>query len=622
MPLADAVIYLAAAVLSVPIARQLGLGSVLGYLIAGVVIGPGVLGLVGEAQSVRHVAEFGVVMMLFLVGLELRPARLWSLKGTVFGLGGAQVLGCAAALGLGLLAWGVPWPAAVFGGLAGAMSSTAIVLQALAEKGLLRTRAGEVSFSVLLFQDLAVIPIMALLPLLAGGAGAEASAHPSALAGLPGWVQALATLAAVAAIGIGGRLLTRPAFRFIARTRLREIFTAFALLLVLATALLMSAVGLSAALGTFLAGVVLADSEFRHELESDIEPFKGLLLGLFFLSVGAGIDLHLLTDQVATVAALVGAIVGIKIVVLGAVLRAMRLTGRDALLSALALSQVGEFAFVLIGLAGQAGLFDARLGGLMTLAVALSMVTTPLLLLAFDHFATDKEQERPQGELPSIPAGGRVILAGFGRVGQIGGRLLMARGVNVTVLEHDADQLESLRPFGFSLHYGDARRADLLASAGAAEADLLMVATDDKETTLTIVETARRHFPGLKIAARAFDRVHAYALEDAGANLVVRETFAGALDLGVGALRLLGVPAYEARRAGHLFARHDQEIYDSLRTMTGDSASWGLAFRAKREHLERILKQEAGEHDTLGDDGWETATAAQPCVPPGKGGDA
>ncbi|WP_157879230.1 cation:proton antiporter [Pararhodospirillum photometricum] len=408
----------------------------------------------------------------------------------------------------------------------------------------------------------------------------------------------------------GGRLLTRPAFRFIARSRLREIFTASALLLVLATALLMSAVGLSAALGTFLAGVVLADSEFRHELESDLEPFKGLLLGLFFISVGAGINLPLLAEEPGTIALLVLGVVALKALVLAGVLRALRLAGRDCVLSALALSQVGEFAFVLIGLASVSGLFSAEVSGLITLTVALSMVTTPLLLLAFERLARVKAVSSPEAP-PEIPAGGRVILAGFGRVGQIAGRLLMARGLAVTVLEHDADQLAALRRFGFTLHYGDARRPDLLAVAGAAEADVLVVATDDRETSETIVATARRHFPALKIAARAFDRVHAYALEDAGADLVVRETFAGALDLGVGALTLLGTPAYEARRAGLVFARHDAEVYHALRTLTEDSASWGLAFRAKREHLERILAREAaGQGDRLGD-GWDQVCSGE-----------
>ncbi|GLS76503.1 potassium transporter [Oharaeibacter diazotrophicus] len=600
---------------SVPIAERLGLGSVLGYLVAGVMVGPAVLGLVSGAEDVMHVAEFGVVMMLFLVGLELQPSKLWAMRGAVFGLGGAQVVATAAAVALAAVAAGLGLAPAFAVGLILAMSSTAMVLQALAEKGLLKSPAGETSFAVLLFQDIAVIPILAVMPLLApGGGGGDhgAGAHADGgtlVDGLPGWAAALLVLAAVGVIVLGGRLVMRPLFMAMARLRMREIFTATALLLVAGTALIMESVGLSPALGAFLAGVVLADSEFRHEIETDIAPFKGLLLGLFFIAVGAGIQIDLILARPLAVAAIVLAVVAIKAAVLYAIARSARLNRSDALLTAIALSQIGEFAFVLIGFASQNRILAGDLAALLTASVALSMLTTPILLILFERFASGAEtaDDRPAD---AIDERNRVIIAGFGRVGQIVGRLLIGRGVPVTVLEHDAEQLEALRRFGFKLYYGDARRHDLLEAAGAAEAALLVVATDDKETTTEIVETARRNFPGLKIVARAYDRPHAYEVEEAGADRVVRETFEGGIEMATESLRVLGVPAFEANRLGRIFRRHDIETMDVLRVVrkTGDRDAYGLAFRQRREMLSSVLTRDVQTVPGTDDSGWDAET--------------
>jgi monovalent cation:proton antiporter-2 (CPA2) family protein len=598
--LVSASTYLAAAVVSVPIASRLGLGSVLGYLIAGVVVGPSVLGLVATGSDVMHVAEFGVVMMLFIVGLELRPSKLWQMRGAVFGLGAGQVaLTAIAVAGVAIALGTAPSPAIAIGFVV-AMSSTAIVLQALAEKGLLRSPAGETSFAVLLFQDIAVIPILAVMPLLAvrQPAGHDATTNHgggSLIEQLPGWAAALAVVGAVVLIVLAGRLVMRPLFRLMAMTRMREVFTATALLLVVGTALLMQSVGLSPALGAFIAGVVLADSEFRHEIETDIDPFKGLLLGLFFISVGAGIQMGTILDRPFVVVGLVLGIVALKASVVYAAVRLSGLAWRDALLTAIALSQIGEFAFVLIAFAGQNGVLDTPTSGLLTACVALSMLTTPLLLIAFDRLVKGPAEDDGR-EPDTIEERGRVIIAGFGRVGQIAGRILLARGIPITVLEHDAEQLETLRRFGFTLYYGDARRHDLLVAAGADEAALLLVATDDRETTSEIVETARRNFPSLRIVARAYDRPHAYALEDIGADRIVRETFAGGIELGVEALKDLGIPAFEAERTGRIFRRHDLEVMELLREVrrNEDIATYGLAFRERREMLARVLQRDAG----------------------------
>ncbi len=607
--LSQAVVYLAAAVIAVPIAKQRGFGSVLGYLVAGVAIGPFGLGLVGaEGEDVMHFAEFGVVMMLFVVGLELQPALLWRMRGPILGLGGLQVsliAAVATAIGTGL---GLPWKAALAIGLTMAMSSTAIVLQTLAEKGLLKTAAGSSVFAVLLFQDVAVIPILALLPLLAplGVPTTEAAASMPAIASLPGWVQTLVVLAAVVAVAVTGHFLVRPVLRIIARTGLREMFTAATLLLVAGIALLMQSVGLSPALGTFLAGVVLANSEFRHELESDIEPFKGLLLGVFFIAVGAAIDFHLVAARPLLSVELVLGLVVVKLVVQLALARAFRLNLDQSLLFAFALAQGGEFAFVLLSFAVRHAVFPEEMAALLAAVVALSMALTPLLMLFVERVVLPRTRvaERPARQTDVIHGDSPVIIAGFGRFGQIIGRLLTANGVRATVLDLDSDQVDVLRRIGMTVFYGDASRLDLIEAAGASKAKLFVVAVDDPEKALEIVDKVKRHYPHLKILARARGRAEAYDLIEAGVTHVYRETFETALRVAVDVLTLLGFRSYQAWRAARTFRAYDEENVRELAALRDDETA---RLNRAREHIrdfERLLS------DAVGDAGGRAPDAA------------
>jgi monovalent cation:proton antiporter-2 (CPA2) family protein len=594
--LTQAFVYLLAAVLSVPIAKRLGLGSVLGYLLAGVAIGPAALGLVGGSSDVMHFAEFGVVVMLFIIGLELRPALLWRLRGPILGVGGAQVLATALVVGLIAMFVGCRWPQSVAIGLIMAMSSTAIVLQSLAEKGVLQTRGGQASFSVLLFQDIAVIPILAVMPLLANAMGARSvgTDHPAPIATLPGWAQTAITLGAVAAIVIGGRYLLRPVFRFIAKTRLREIFTASALALVIGIALLMQFVGLSAALGTFLAGVVLADSEYRHQLEADLEPFKGLLLGLFFITVGAGIDFSLMAAQPGLIALLVASLIFIKFTVLLGLGMAFRFDWSASLLFAFALAQGGEFCFVLLALTEQQGVLTQTMTKPLVSAVALSMATTPLLLLINERFVqpcfAKQKVERPTDEIDEHdnPA----ILAGFGRFGHIVGRLLRANGFGVTVLDNDPDQVELLGRFGMKSFYGDATRLDLLRAAGAERATLFICAIDNDEKAVQLCRLVQQEFPDLKIVARATSRQHAYELMKLGLSHVYRDTFGSALDLSEAALKCLGLPPDQAHRAAKIFRKYDEEGMRELLPHVDDEQTYISIARQHIENLENILRDD------------------------------
>ncbi len=584
----DAFIYLCAAVVAVPIANRLGLGSVLGYLIAGIVIGPG-LGLVGaETRDLQHFAELGVVMMLFLVGLELEPRSLWRMRGRLFGLGGLQVGTTAALIALGALALGLEWRLALAVGLILSLSSTAIVLQSLNEKGLMRTEGGQSSFSVLLFQDIAVIPILALMPLLAipelagsgveltpAGSGADlhdsgdhrGAEHHEAMSlvdGLPGWAHALVVLGAVAAVLLGGHFLSRPLFRFIAESRLREIFTAAALLLVIGIALLMTLVGLSPALGTFLAGVVLADSEFRHELESDIEPFKGLLLGLFFITVGAGIDFGLLFDDLLGIIGLTLAVMLLKGLVLSRLAHAFGLKSGNRWLFTLSLAQAGEFGFVLLSFALQNGVVPEELAKMLSLVIALSMLLTPALFIVYERRIVPRLDRRDGQEPDQIDEHGPVIIAGIGRFGQIINRLLIASGVRTVVLDHEASQIEMLRGVGIKSYYGDATRPDLLRTAGIAEASLLICAIDDRDRAVELVEHVRRSYPQVRILARAFDVSHQYLLQQAGADLAVRELFDASLQVGAEALRHLGIHPFKVRKMAHAFRQHDEQGLEQI----------------------------------------------------------
>ncbi len=609
--LVQALVYLAAGVVAAPVAKRLGLGSVLGYLIAGAVIGPFALGLVGQQADVMRFAEFGVVILLFLIGLEVRPALLWRMRMAIFGLGGAQVLVTAAALAACALALGLDLRTATAVGLILAMSSTAIVLQTLDEKGLRRGPVGQAAFAVLLMQDLAVIPLFALLPLLALNHGQGGSADSvSLVSGAPAWLRALAILAAVTAVGVGGRYLTRPVFRFIAAARLREIFTASALLLVVAVAALMQLVGLSPALGAFLAGVVLAESEFRRELETDIEPFRGLLLGLFFITVGAGLDLGLVAREPWVLLAVVLGIMALKAVVMGLLARAFGTPRRDAAAVGAALAQVGEFAFVLLTFTVASGVVSAPLARFLAAATALSMALTPLVMGAYERLAALKPIRGPaEPETTPFDTGAPdVIVAGFGRFGQVAARLLIANGFNLVVLDSSIEHIELVRRFGRRVHYGDATRLDLLRSAGAEEAKLLIVAIDDRDQAVQMVETVRRAFPDLTILARAWDRRHAYDLLRSGAHQIERETFEGGLSMGGKALRALGLKASIANRAMAVFRQHDHKAFEALAPAWGEEERYILASRDSQQTMERVLMadmaqikadaaEEAGEGD-------------------------
>jgi glutathione-regulated potassium-efflux system protein KefB len=612
----QAFVYLLAAVLSVPFAKRLGLGSVLGYLIAGVVIGPHVLRLVGEESGdVMHVAEFGVVMMLFLVGLELRPNLLWRLRGPILGTGGLQVAATILVIAGVAIAFGLPAGTALAVGMVFAVSSTAIALQSLAEKNLLQSKGGQTSFSVLLFQDIAVIPMLALLPLLVfadSGTVPGAGTHPdhgSSGPGLAPWQHALFVIAVVAAIVLGGRFVIRPVFRFLALTRLSEIFTAAALLLVVAIALAMQTVGLSPALGTFLAGVVLAESEYRHELESDIEPFKGLLLGLFFISVGSSIDLPLIRTQPFLILGLVLGLLLLKFLVLFGIGKITRLENSQNFTFSLALAQGGEFAFVLGSFALQNGVFDQSTANVLVAVVALSMVAAPFLFTLnegliqprFSSHLPDREEDDIQ------ETDAQVILAGFGRFGHIIGRILKNHGVKTTVLDLDADQVELVRKIGVKVYYGDATRAELLRSAGAEKAKLFVIAIDDEDKSLELVETIRRDFPHLKILTRANGRDHAYRLIQKGLSTreIFRETLGSSLDLSIEALRTLGFPAYQVHRAVRWFRRYDEESVAHLAKFASDPDALISAARERVRTIDELFASERHGITMLSDAGWD-----------------
>jgi monovalent cation:proton antiporter-2 (CPA2) family protein len=587
-------VYLLAAVISVPLAKRLGLGSVLGYLLAGIVIGPFGLRLVGSAHGdVMHIAEFGVVMMLFVIGLELRPAVLWKLRGPIVGLGGAQMLGTAGAVAV-LATWlGLRWQMAVAVGFIVAMSSTAIVLQLLSEKDQMRTAGGKSAFAVLLFQDIAVLPILALLPLLATVAPTGGADHAkNAISDLPGWQHALVVVAAIAAVILGGRYLLGPFFRYIAATHLREMFTVTALLLVVAIALLMQRVGLSPALGAFLAGVVLAESKYRHQLETDIEPFKGLLLGLFFISVGAGIDFAVIVDQPATIALLVVAVLALKFIVLLAVSRVSRLEPSQRYLFAFALAQGGEFAFVLCSFATQGGVLVAQMANLLGVTIALTMAAAPLLMMINERFVQPRFRSvLPAREPDEIEERDNpVILAGVGRFGHIVARLLVVNGFGTTVLDNDAEQVETLGRFGIKSFYGDATRLDLLHTAGAARARIFIIAIDNEEKALEVVDLVQENFPKLRILARATSRQHAYELLRKGVTDVYRETFGSAVDLSVHALGMLGLEGERARRTAQIFREHDEaSVREMAQVQDDDDAAYVSLARLHIENLERAL---------------------------------
>ncbi|MCZ6555530.1 MAG: glutathione-regulated potassium-efflux system protein KefC [Candidatus Dadabacteria bacterium] len=610
----QAFVYLSAAVVSVPIAKRLGLGSVLGYLFAGIIIGPFVFKFVGmETETVLHFAEFGVVLMLFLIGLELQPSRLWKLRGPILGLGGLQVGITTMIIFLIGFLLGLGWKISLAIGLILALSSTAIVLQTLNEKGLIKTEAGQSSFSVLLFQDIAVIPMLAILPLLAapiigsiGQSGAQIHHGGFGVEALPGWQQAILVAVVIGTIIVVGRFLVRYVFRFIAETRLREIFTAFALFLVIGIALSMQLVGLSAALGTFLAGVVLADSEYRHELESNIEPFKGLLLGLFFISVGASIDFNLLQQEPYLILGLVVGLIVIKLVILFVLGFVFKMSMSQNFLFSFSLAQGGEFAFVLFSFATQNRVIPESISDTLILVVAVSMALTPVLMIFNEKLLQPRFSnldEKPESD--TIDEKNIVIIAGFGRFGQIVGRLLHANNIGTTVLDYKPSQIDMVRKFGYKVFYGDASRIDLLHSAGASEAKLFILAIDDKEKALEIAETVKKHFPNLEVLARSFDRRHTYELMNLGVRVIQRETFNSALELGTSALRHLGFHGYQAHRAALIFKHHDEKTLVDLHEHWGDEKTFLIQMQERNQDLIDLLSSDEEELEENMDHSWE-----------------
>ena len=607
----DALIYLAAAIVFVPVAKKLGMGSVLGYLIAGITIGPFFLGFIGqEGKDILHFAEFGVVMMLFLIGLELEPATFWRMRNLILGTGIMQ-MGVTTLLCFGVLTIiGFSWQAALACGLALSMSSTAIVMQTLREKGLTKTESGRSSFAVLLFQDISVIPILALLPLLAISGGHPSSgSHTSLIEELPGWAQTLTLLVAANAVVLAGRFIFVPFLRFIARIRLRELFTAAALLIVIGTAYLMILVGLSPALGTFLAGVVLANSEFRHELESDIEPFKGLLLGLFFIAVGASINFKLIIENPLMVAALVCGVIAIKSLVLYGTGKVSRLSFDQNMIFMLGLSQVGEFAFVLFAFIAQLGLLSTRNTDMMMGATAISMTLTPLLLLFNErvidpNFGVKEDPEEKQAD--EIDERHQVIIAGFGHFGSTIGRFLRANGINATILDNDSDRVDLLRKMGFKVFYGDATRVDILKSAGADQAKILIAAIGSPDINYDLVEKTQKLFPHLTIMVRAKSRLDAYELIDSGVKDIYREALDTSVRLGIDALIKLGVRKYTATRAGQNFIKYDELAMRKLAEHRHDQGAYILTAREQIELQEQLLTNDREVNPTLNDHAWDS----------------
>jgi CPA2 family monovalent cation:H+ antiporter-2 len=610
--LATALVFLAAAVTCVPLAKRLGLSSVLGYLLAGILIGPFVLGFVGhEGEDIMHVAEFGVVMMLFLIGLELEPSAIWEMRKSIFGLGLMQLIGTTLALVLVLMfGFEIRWQVALTMSLAFSLSSTAIVMQSLKEKGLSNTVAGKTSFSVLLFQDIAVIPILAMIPLLSANGSADTGQHSGTLIGdAPAWLQALFVGGAVGTVHLAGKFLFVPFLRLISKTHLRELFTATSLLLVVSVAYLMELVGLSPALGAFIAGVVLANSEFKHELESDLEPFKGLLLGLFFMGVGATINFRLIIEETGEIMTLVAVIIAIKFAVLFIIGKIFKLRSDQNLLFAFGMSQVGEFGFVIFSFAGQLDLVDPQTISKLMAVVTITMLITPLLLILNEklidpYFGVKASQEEKESD--EIDQKHKVMIIGFGHFGSTIGRLLRANGVDATILDNDSDRVELLRKMGFKVYYGDATRLELLHAAGAAEATLLIAAIDSPEINNKLIHTVRKHYPNLRIFARARNRYDAYDLMEVGVEKIYRETLYTAVHLGVDVLSALGFRRFSAHRQGQKFIEYDEKALAKLATSRHDPKEYVASVREEIELQEKLLQSDLHTNLTATDHSWDS----------------
>jgi len=614
--------FLVAGVIAVPIATRFGLGSVLGYLLAGIALSPLLSLFRVDVEAIQTFAEFGVVMMLFIVGLELDPSRLWRLRAQLIGLGGLQVTVTAAAVMLAGMSVGLPWSVALAAGLVLALSSTAIVVQTMNEKGLMRSDGGQSAFSVLLFQDIAVIAMLAFIPLLAVPELIDLASttsvdvthgSPSLVAGLKAWQATLATIAAIALVIVGGSRLVGPVFDFIAVTRLRELFTAAALMIVVGIALLMLLVGLSPALGTFIAGVVMANSPYRHELQADIDPFRGLLLGLFFMTVGAGIDFGLLVDNLQVIVAATLALIGLKVAVLLALGRLFGLQGSDRWLLALALAQAGEFGFVLLAFSVGNGVLPIALGDQLLLVVALSMLLTPLLFIVYDRAIAPRFAARQQGDADNIEKACDIIIAGHGRFGGIINRMLRGMGYETTVVDYNAAHLEILRRFGVQAYYGDATRPDMLAAAGIETARLFIIAIDDREQITALTRYVIDNYPHVHVIARAWDRNHTFELWSIGCRDIIRETYDSAIRAGRSALEALGSSHAEAEKLATAFESLDRSSMVEIAGLyqigvpNHDNPEFVAKFRQMREEWGRLLRgrveeirREMAAHDSRG----------------------
>lgn len=609
--LPQAVVYILAAIICVPIAKRLGMGSVLGYLIAGILIGPYLLGFLSEGEDIMHKAEFGVVMMLFLIGLELEPKNLWKMRDLIIRVGLSQVLISSVLIfGIGMVL-GFAWQISLTIGLSMALSSTAIVLQSLKEKNQMESPTGKLSFGVLLMQDIAVIPILAVLPLLviAGvttGSG-EAESH-GLIDNFPGWAQTLFIFGAIGLVILLGRFAFGPLLNWVAKTRLRELFTASALLIVVGIALLMELVGLSPALGTFLAGVVLANSPYKHALESDLDPFKGLLLGLFFMAVGATINFNLIANNATTILSATLGVIALKALILFIIGKRKKLSNSQNLSFAIGLSQVGEFSFVTYAFALQLGIFDGETSDFLMAITALSMTITPLLMVFLDKVLIPKMDrvQEDEKEMDEIEVKRNVILLGFSHFGSTLGRFLRANGIEATVLDYNPDQVDFLRKMGFKVYFGDATRLDLLQAAGAEEADILISAIKDTEVNVKLVELCKKHFPKLEVMVRAKNRVDAYELMEMGVENIYREHLDTSIRMGEDVLKKLGFRAHTVHRLAQSFREYDESALKILVNYKNDRKEYISKVKKQIESQEALLSGELARKFSLNDHAWDS----------------